>query len=263
MSFAGKKVWIVGASSGIGEALARRLNEDGAQLLLSARREEELQRIKQECIGRERVEICPVDLCEADSIEKAAQFCREKFDRLDVLVCCAGISQRSMAIETEQHVNRRLMEVNFFGPVAVAKAMLPAMVRSRAGQVVLISSLAGKFGTPMRSGYSASKHALHGYFSSLRAELRSHGVGVTIVCPGYVNTQISLKSLCGDGRHYGVIDEQLRKGMPVDKCAALIAKGILSKKEEIFIGGYERFAVLFHRFFPRLFSKIISRSKVK
>jgi short-subunit dehydrogenase len=260
MSFAGKTVWITGASSGIGEALAYELSARGAKLILSARRADELERVAKACAD---AEVLPLDMGDRDDVRtKTAGVA----DRVDIVVMAAGISQRSLARETSPAVDRRLMEVNYLGVVEQTKAILPSMLARGHGQLVAISSLAGKLGTPLRSGYSASKHALHGFFESLRAELRAdergRGIDVTIICPGFIRTQVSMNALRGDGQPNRQMDHAVTRGMPAEECARKIANAIARKKEEAFVGGIETWAVWIHNLFPRIFSRLIARAKV-
>src|SRR2546423_7358483 len=169
-AFQQKKIWITGASSGIGEALAHAFHQAGAKLILSARREEELRRIQSKCGGEPQTLILPVDLMKTDELSEKAQLALSMLNGIDILVQNAGITQRSLVRDTNPSVYRTLMDLNYFAPVALTKAVLPSMLEKKSGHFVVISSLVGKFGTPLRSGYSASKHALHGFFDSLRAE---------------------------------------------------------------------------------------------
>ena len=198
MSWDERKVWITGASSGIGEALARVLDRRGARLVLSARRSERLEAVKASLTRPQEHRVLPLDVTATD---RAAEHVAEALTGgpVDVLVHGAGISQRSRAAETELAVDRRLMEVNFFGAVALTKAVLPSMLDRGAGHFVVVSSLVGKISTPLRSGYSASKHALHGFFDAVRAELYERGIRVTLACPGFIRTEITLHALTGDG----------------------------------------------------------------
>jgi dehydrogenase/reductase SDR family member 7B len=263
MSFEGKIVWITGASSGIGEALALTLHRAGARLVLSSRRQAELERVQRACGGDRAARAVALDLTDAASLPRKAEEAQAAFGPVDVFINSGGISQRSLVKDTGVDVHRRLMEVNFFGPVALAVALLPSMLERRSGQLVMVSSLAGKFGTPMRSGYAAAKHALHGFFDSLRAEVRGTGVSVTLVCPGYIRTEITLRSLTGDGSEYGKVDAALAHGMPAAECARIVARGIARNEEEILVGGKETYAVLAHRLFPRLFARAVSRATIK
>lgn len=255
-----QRVWITGASSGIGEALAYAFHQAGAKLILSARRADELSRVQSRCGGEASTRVLPLDVTQAAELPDKARAALQMFGGIDVLVNNAGVTQRSLVKDTELDVYRKLMEVNFFGAVALTKAILPAMMEARRGQIVVISSLVGKFGTPLRSGYAAAKHALHGFFDSLRAEVSRYGITVMLVCPGYIRTDISLHALRGDGGLHAKMDSGQARGMPVEKCAAQILKGLAQGKEEIYVGGRDKYVVHLKRFFPRLFSRMIARS---
>jgi dehydrogenase/reductase SDR family protein 7B len=253
-------VWITGASSGIGRALALAFHRAGARLILSARRAEALDEVRRACGGdTERITVLPLDLSKPHELPDKAQAALQQHGAIDIVVHSAGLSQRALVQETDLRVDRLLMEVNFFGAVALTKAVLPAMLARRAGHIVVISSLLGKFGMRGRSGYAASKHALHGYFESLRAEVRSAGIAVTLVCPGYVDTDLPLQALTGDGRPHGRRDATHTRAMSATACAKRILESIERRREEVVIGGWETYAVSFKRFLPGLFACAISR----
>jgi short-subunit dehydrogenase len=256
---AGRTAWIVGASSGIGEALALALAERGARLLLSARRHAELARVAARCRALSATaELHVLDLCDPAALPAAVAKGVAHAGAIDLLVLAAGVSQRSLATDTTVEVDRRLMEVNYFGPLAVAKGVVPAMVARGQGRILVLSSLVGKFGTPLRSGYAASKHALHGFFDSLRAEVHRHGVGVSLCCPGYIQTEITMRSLTGDGSAYGKVDEALRRGMPVEECAEEILKQLARGKDEFCVGrGAEMYAALLQRLAPGVLRRLV------
>jgi dehydrogenase/reductase SDR family protein 7B len=255
-----QRVWITGASAGIGEALALRFHQAGAKLILSARRADELKRVQSECGGEASAKILPLDVTQTAELSEQAKAALQVFGGVDILVNNAGVTQRSLVADTELDVYRRLMEVNFFGAVALTKAVLPSMISKKRGNIVVISSLVGKFGTPLRSGYAAAKHALHGFFDSLRAEVAGHGVQVLLVCPGYIRTDITLHALRGDGSPHAKMDPGQARGMPVEECAAQIFKAIARGKEEIYVGGKDKYIVYLKRFFPGVFSKIVARA---
>jgi short-subunit dehydrogenase len=260
MDFQGHRVWITGASSGIGEGLALAFHQAGAKLILSARREDELKRVQSACGGEPEALILPMDVTDAAELPEKTRLALSLFGGIDILVLNAGITQRSRTRETDESVYRRLMEVNFFAPEAMARALLPSMLAQKRGHIVVISSVAGKFGVPMRSGYSATKFALHGFFEALRAEEERNGVHVTMVCPGYIRTDISLSALRGDGRKHAKMDSELAHGMPADECARQILQGIARKKKEIVVAGArEKSLVYVKRFFPTLLAKMIGR----
>lgn len=261
----GKVIWLTGASSGIGEALAYELSSKGAKLILSARRKEELERVKNNCseAARNDIRILTLDLSQPQTLEGIAHEAVRCFGHVDVLINNGGISQRSLAQESTMEVYRRLMEVNFFGAVALTKSILPHFVSRKQGHIAVLSSVAGKYGTPYRSGYSASKHALHGFFDSVRAEHFKDNVSVTILCPGVINTPITMSALTGDGTPMNKMDEWQTKGKPVKWCAEKIVQAIESKKEEVYIGGKEVLLVHIKRFLPFLYYRIIRKVQVR
>lgn len=262
MELTGKTNWITGASSGIGEALAYELAERGARLVLSARRRDELERVRAACARPDEHTIAVLDLAEAASLEAAARDVLAGPGLPEVVVHNAGISQRARAEETDLAVVRRIFEVDFFGTVALTLHLLPAMLERGSGRFVVVSSLVGKIGTPMRSAYSAAKHALHGWFDSLRAEVHDRGVRVTLVCPGFVRTPLPIHALTGDGTPQGTMDRAQREGLDPALVARRIARAIERGEDELLIAGKERLAVHLHRFFPGLFRRLIRRARV-
>lgn len=260
MGFQNRRVWITGASSGIGEALAVAFHQAGAKLILSARREDELKRVQAFCGGEPNARILPMDVTSAAEQPERTQLALGMFGGIDILVLNAGITQRSLTRETDESVYRRLMEVNFFASEAMARAVLPSMLAQKSGHMVVISSIAGKFGVPLRSGYSASKFALHGFFEVLRAEEEKNGIHVTMVCPGYIRTDISLSALRGDGAKHAKMDPGIEQGMPAAECARQILKAVAQGKREIIVGAKrERALVYLKRFLPDLLARMIGR----
>jgi dehydrogenase/reductase SDR family protein 7B len=255
-------VWITGASAGIGEALAYEYARRGSRLVLSARNQAALEKVAAACAPTETL-VLPLDLAQPTSFPAAVGQVWAHFGRLDILLNNGGISQRSLALETGLEVDRRLMDVNYFGTVALTKAVLPHLLRQGAGQIVVVSSLVGKFGTPYRSAYAASKHALHGFFDSLRAELAGTGLGVTILCPGFIRTGVSVNALTGDGTPLGTMDEATAKGLAPADFARQAAHAIAQRHNEVYIGGRETWGVLLKRLAPGLFTRFLSRAKVR
>ena len=260
-----KVIWITGASSGIGEALAYELAKKGSKLILSARRPVELDRVRNNCSAPAQpgIRILPMDLSQPESLELSTQQAIQLFGHIDILINNGGISQRSMIQETSLEVYRRLMEVNFFGAISLTKYLLPHFISRKQGHVATLSSVAGKFGTPFRSGYAASKHALHGFFDALRAEHWKDNISVTMLCPGVIHTPITFSALTGDGSPLNKIDTLQANGKPVDWCAQQIVNAIEKKKEEVYIGGKEVLLIYVKRFFPSLFSRIIRKVTVR
>lgn len=260
-----KLVWITGASGGIGEAMAKEFAKNKAKLVLSARRKEELERVAETCqkLGAKLAHVLVLDMTDALAISNAANDVLTQFGSLDILVNNAGISQRSLIKDTDTSVIRKVMEVDFFGAINLSKALLPSMIDNGGGQVVVTSSLVGKFATPYRSGYSAAKHALHGFFEALRAEHFDDNIAVTILCPGFIHTNISVNSVTGDGSPLNEMDQAQANGMSPELFAQKALNAIKHKKPEAVIGGKERFSVLVNRLFPNLFRKIIRKAQVR
>jgi short-subunit dehydrogenase len=263
-----KVVWITGASSGIGEALVYELVKKGVRLIISARRKEELERVKGNCPAAAQpfIRILPLDLGEPSTLQLHTEAAIQLFGHIDLLINNGGISQRSLAKDTTLDVDRKIMEVDYFGTLALTKYLLPHFLKRGTGHFVVVSSVMGKIGTPYRSGYAAAKHALHGFFDSLRAELwkDSKKIYVTLVCPGWINTNLSIAALLGDGTPQNKKDETHKKGMHPDVFARKMIYAIENKKREVYIGGTkEVFAIYFDRYVPGLFSKIVRNAKVK
>lgn len=256
-------VWVTGASSGIGAAVAIACAQAGASVVLSARSREGLEAVaKQSGVPREQLMILPLDLAAPDAFPDAVARVLDTFGHIDILVNNAGISQRALAMDTSMAVDRQLMEINYFGTLALTKAVLPSMLERRQGHIVVVTSLVGKFGTPLRSGYAASKHALHGYFDSLRAELYHAGIKISLICPGFVRTQVSIAALTGSGRSQGTMDAATDAGMDPTLFAAKMLRAIERDKAEVYIGGKEIRGVYFQRFFPGLLRRVLRKAKV-
>jgi short-subunit dehydrogenase len=253
-------IWITGASSGIGEALACEMSRQGAKLILSSRRIAELERVKNNCTHPDNVHILPLDLTDSISIEAKVPTAIALFGHIDIMVHNGGISQRSLVAETGIAVHREVMELNYFSYIILTKVLLSHFIERGSGYFVVTSSVMGKIGTPMRAAYAAAKHALHGYFDCLRAEVEMHGIKVTILTPGYIHTPISVIS--GDGSFLSSKSEQINGGFSADKAARQIIKAIQNETYEPYIGkfiGEEILALFVKRFLPGLFTRLISR----
>lgn len=257
-----KVVWITGASSGIGEALALELAKEGARLVLSARRQEELERVKLATqLPNERVMVLPLDVTQFELAPQKVKDIIEYFGQIDIMVHNAGISHRSRVIDTSLEVYRQIMDVDFYSTVVLTKAVLPYMTLQKSGQFIVISSVAGKVGTPMRSGYNAAKHALLGFYDSLRSEVFEDNIRVNVVCPGYIKTNVSINALDSQGKKYGRMDINLEKGMPASECALKILDAARKDKKEVFIGGLtEMAAVYLRRFLPNLLFTMVRKN---
>jgi len=243
---------VTGASSGIGEALAYELNHRGAELVISARREEKLEQVKANCWEPSRVYVVPLDLADFEALPDKVQQVEDILGSVDFLFNNGGVSQRSHAVETDFDVVRKVMDINFFGTVRLTQLVLPSMLERQKGHIVVTSSVTGKFGTQLRSTYAASKHALHGYFDSLREEVYDKNVHVTLVCPGFIRTNVTKNALTGDGDKLNEMGEGQKEGMSPEKFVQKLLPKIEKRKPEVYIGGFEVVAVYLKRFFPRL-----------
>lgn len=255
--------WVTGASSGIGREVALQLAHRGEYVVLSSRREAELQKVKAECPYPDRILVQPLDLAQSTDLSNLVRQVENSLGReVEFMVHIGGISQRSLAVETTEQVDRKMMEVNYFGTVALTRALLPWFIERKRGHFVVITSLMGVFSSPLRSSYCASKHALRGYFNALRAELHPYNIHVTMVCPGFIQTDISRNALVGDGSVQGTMDEATGTGMRATDCATRIIRSVDRQKAEVYIGGKEILGVYVNRFFPGLLRRIIVKTKV-
>ncbi len=259
-----KVVWITGASSGIGEALTRHLSTFNCKLILSARREEELERVKKECQGNhDKIAVLPLDLAHADTLAEKAKAAEAFFGQIDVLINNGGISQRGTAEETVMEVDRRVMEVNFFGAIALTKHTLPGMIARKSGHQVIVTSVMGKYSTQLRSAYCASKHALHGFYNAMRSEVYEHNVNVTIVAPGFIQTNIAYHALKASGEQLKKKGGSQETGISAESCAKQIVRVIQNDQDEVIIAGFkENFGWFMSRFFPGIFRRIIRKMNV-
>jgi short-subunit dehydrogenase len=257
--FRDQVVWITGASSGIGEALALAFAREGARLVLSARRADELTRVAALCRGAAAVDVVPLDLADLDALPAVVESVLTRVGPVDVMVHNGGISHRSRVTETALAVDERLMRVNYFGAVVLTKALLPSMASRRRGRFVVLSSVMGVYSAPTRAAYAASKHALHGFFDAVRAEHALDGLGVTLVCPGFVRTHMAPNSLNGDGSLRG--GEGVAKGMPAARCADAVLDAVHRGRDEVYLGGRERLAVYLKRYVPSVLAYVLPRLK--
>lgn len=262
MNFQGRTFWITGASSGMGKTTAIELAKYQTHLIISGRNEEELKKTASEIEkAGSSVQIEILNMADIQSVEVTAQKILSSGVKIDGLYQFAGISQRSLVNETPLENDRKIMEVNFFGTVALAKEILPHMIENGGGQLAATSSIVGKFGFPYRSAYSASKQALHGFFESLLAENSQYGVKVSMIIPGRVQTNISKFALEKDGSEHGKLDPGQANGITVKKAAKLIVNGLKKEKKEIWVGGSEMIMLHIRRFLPHLYYRLASRIK--
>lgn len=263
MNYNGKTVWVTGASSGIGAALCNELASKGANIVLSARRVAELEAVRS---GMQRTEdhlILPLDVTDRSSYSAALDSILARYGSLHSVVLNAGIGQRGSVLESSVDVERRIMDINYFAVTELARLVLPHFHEQNEGQIVVMSSIMGFISTPRRTTYAASKHALQGYFEGLRAELHKTNISISIVCPGYIHTNISVFAQQGDGTPFGEMDDQHRNAMLSTVFARKAVRGLEREKPILFIGGPERFGPLLARISPSivrfLLPKVITR----
>jgi short-subunit dehydrogenase len=263
MSFNNKVVWITGASSGIGEALAYEFAQQGARLVLSARRADILEQVKSKCKNASQHLVLAMDMTDASRFADLVLQVESHFGAVDILINNAGVSQRALVKDTLLSVDRALMEVDYFGPVALTKTLLPYMLARNSGRLVAVSSIAGLVATPYRSSYAAAKHALRAFYDSMRAEIHDSGVRVSVVYPGFVKTAISLSALVGDGSTQNKMDDAQDAGMSAAEFAKHTIKALAKGQDHIVIGGVkEKLAVYVDRVSPDLRHWLMRRVKV-
>ena len=259
-NYKGKTVWITGASSGIGAQLARQFAEEGARVIISSHDAEELEGVhkKLETISEE-IHSVVFNLGDPEEVKGAAEKVLAQFQRVDVLMNNGGISTRAEAMETTIGMDRRIMEIDYFSGVILAKTLLPAMIENGYGHIGVTSSISGKFGWPLRSAYAAAKHALFGFYKSLWAENRSKGIRVTIFSPGRVRTNISLHALEKNGKEHGKMDPGQAGGITPEKCARKMIRAMKKNRKDVLIGGPELIMVWIHKYCKPLYHMLMHR----
>ncbi|MCX6333822.1 MAG: SDR family NAD(P)-dependent oxidoreductase [Bacteroidia bacterium] len=258
----GKKVWITGASSGIGEALVYEFVRNGAKTIISSNDIAGLERVKAACLeNADNVIIAPFDLSDTSGIETLAEQQIKAIGGIDFLINIGGISQRARIDETPLWLDRKIFEINYFGTIALTKAVLPYMIKQKSGHIAATSSISGRFGFPLRSAYSASKQALHGFFETLFLENKNNNIRTSVIIPGRVRTNISLHALDPDGREHGKMDQGLAGGISTEKAARMIIRGIARNKREILVGSSELIILYIRRIWPWLFFRIGDKIK--
>lgn len=264
LPFAGKVIWITGASSGIGEALSYRLSALGANLILSARRKDRLDEVNNQLPRNPgSAKVLPFDLEKLDELPERVNDALSYHHRIDCLVNNAGLAVKDFALNTELSIDRKIMDVNYFAPIVLSKCLLPHFLERKEGQIVVTSSLSGKFGVPRISSYTASKHALHGFFETLRSEIAGNNIYITMIVLGIIRTEITAHALTGNGTSYGKIESSFKTGYPVEKTAIKMAHAILKKKEEDYIGGAEGITLLLNKFSPWLLRRVVRNHPLK
>lgn len=262
MELKNKIIWITGASSGIGRSLALLMGGRGGRVILSGRDRKRLEEVRRTMPQPDKAVILPLDLNDPDSLPGIVRKALDCFGSVDILVNNAGISQRSTIVDTKMEVYEKLMRVNYLGTVGLSKALLPHFISRKQGHFVVVTSLMGKFGSPLRSGYCGAKHALHGFFDVLRMEHQRDGVHVSMICPGFVRTDLARNALVGDGSAQGFQDRATENGMDPDLFARKMLRAIDKGSWESYIGGREVYGAYLKRFFPRLLHRVVLRSQV-
>ena len=261
--YTNKVVWITGTSSGMGKEVAFRFAEAGARLILTALEPDLLEQVREECLrlGAKAITNLPFDLSQTDALPQLAQDAWNAYGRIDLFYNNAGISQRGTTVETDMAVIRKVMDIDFYAPVILTKAVLPKMIEQGGGQLAVTTSIAGLFGFPLRCAYSSAKHALYGFFETIAAENYKDGIRVTILTPGRVQTNISVNSLEKDGRKHGKMDAGQAGGITPEKASQIIYKAIAKEKREQLVGSSELIMAHIKRFFPGLCAKLARRIK--
>jgi dehydrogenase/reductase SDR family member 7B len=258
--FSGKIVWVTGASSGIGESLVHEFVLRGATVIASSNDPSGLDRVKADCGDKSAMVFCvPFDLAEMSGIQQIVENQVTTFGRIDYLVNIGGISQRARIDETPLWLDRKIFEINYFGTIALSKAVLPYMITQQSGHILATSSISGRFGFPLRSAYSASKQALHGFIETLYLENKKNNLRASVIIPGRVRTAISLHALDADGKEHGKLDAGQAKGITPKKAAEMIIRGIEKNKREILVGKNELMMLHIRRYCPWLFFRIADK----
>lgn len=256
-----ERVWVVGASSGMGEFLARGLAAKGALMVMSARRTELLESIKADCPNPDKVKTQFLDLAAPDSLGAAYREAKDFLGTIDLIVLNAGVGQRALLEEMDAEVLRRIMQVNFMGPAELTRLVLPDLLE-HGGDVLVITSLAGLVGAPVRTGYAASKHALHGFFASLEPEVAHRGVGITLAVPGFVNTDLPQSALTAHGEPWAGTRSKKKRGIDPEPAARKILKGYLRGRRVVYVG-FPPVAALVRflgKWAPGLLAKILAKT---
>ncbi len=257
--FENKTAWITGASSGIGEALVKQFAALGATVIASSNDEQGLKKVRESCGEMAKISCVAFDLGDTLEIEKVVQKELKGIRRIDYLLNIGGISQRARIEETPLWLDRKIFEINYFGTIALTKAVLPYMIKQKSGHIVATSSITGRFGFPLRSAYSASKQALHGFFETLYLENKFNNIKVSVIIPGRVKTSISLHALDSNGKEHGKLDDGQANGLLPEEAARIIIRGILKNKREILVGKGELMMLHIRRYFPWLFFRIADK----
>jgi dehydrogenase/reductase SDR family member 7B len=261
-SFDGKVVWITGASSGIGEALVYGFVKRGAKVIASSNDPDTLEQVKTNCGSLSYLVYCvDFDLSDTANISEIVKIQIDKHKKIDILVNLGGVSQRAEIIDTPIWLDRKIMEINYFGTISLTKAVLPYMISEKSGFVLATSSISGRFGFPLRSAYSASKQALHGFFETLYLENKKYNIKSSVIIPGRVQTNISFHALDRNGKEHGKLDDGQAGGVTPEVAAQTIIKGIIKNKREILVGKSELIMLYIRKYLPFLFFRIADKIK--
>jgi NAD(P)-dependent dehydrogenase (short-subunit alcohol dehydrogenase family) len=263
-TFKDSVVLITGASSGIGREMARQLARQGARLVLAARRETELTAVAEECraLGPQdlQVLVVPTDVSEPAQCEALVRQTVDRFGRIDMLVNNAGVTMWARFDEVKElSIFDKIIRTNYLGSVYCTYFALPYLKQTR-GRIVAVSSLAGKNGVPTRSGYAASKHAMAGFFDSLRIELAGSGVSVTVIYPGFVATGVQARAFDVTGKPLGKNPVQVAKVMQTDECAAIILRAAARRQREEVMELRGKLGLWIKLVFPGLVDRIAARA---
>ncbi len=263
-SLEGKVVWITGASSGIGKALAAECALQGAQVVLSARRFDELENVRVSILNPDRHISVAMDITDESQMRRAYEQVLQEKGRIDWLINNAGLSQRALIADTTMQTERAIMEIDYFSQVFLTKLVLPTFLAQKTGRIAYVSSVAGLLGTQYRASYSAAKAAIHMWANSLRAEVAQDGVNVSVIFPGFVKTNVSFNALNGAGKPQAHQDEAIENGLEADDFAQQTVSALMKGQEYIVVGGRkEKLGVLVSRLSPKTLYKMIRKMKVK
>ncbi|TCM69776.1 short-subunit dehydrogenase [Acinetobacter calcoaceticus] len=259
-----KVVWITGASSGLGKALAEECAQRGARVILTARRLDVLEAVRDSLPNPEKHLAISMDITDESQVRAAYAQVLERVERIDWLINNAGLSQRALIADTTMQTERTLMEVDYFSQIFLTKTVLPTFIAQQSGRIAFVSSVAGLLGTQYRASYSAAKAAIHMWANSLRAEVAEQGVGVSVIFPGFVQTNVSFNALDGAGKPQGHQDEAIANGLAAEDFAQQVVKSLLGNQEYIVVAGQkEKLGVMVSRLSPKLLYKMIRKIKVK
>jgi short-subunit dehydrogenase len=264
LHFQNKVIWITGASSGIGEEMCYQFSELGAKLIISARNQGKLKRVNAQLPRNPgSAKVLPIDLEILSELPDKAKEAISFYGRIDILINNAGLAIRDFARNTEIEVDQKLMNINYFGAVSLTKSLLPTFIKQKSGHIIVISSLSGKYGVPKLAAYSAPKHALHGFYESLRAELLESGIFISLIIPGIIQTEITAHAVLGKGENYGIVETAFKKAYPVEKAVRKMIVAIQKRKEGFYVGGSEGFTLWLNRFSPWMLRRIIRNHPLK